>query len=68
LLKHFISKQKKSFFDDFLGKPKFVSWTKIRDRISSAEKMRQRKGNETNKELTARQIAERESLQLEFKL
>ena len=68
LLKHFISKQKKSFFDDFLGKPKFVSWTKIRDRLSSAEKMRQRKGNETNKGLTARQIAEKESLQLEFKL
>ena len=36
LLKHFIAKYKKSFFDDFLGKPKFVSWTKIRDRLSSA--------------------------------
>ena len=47
LLKHFIAKYKKSFFDDFLGKPKFVSWTKIRDRLSSAEKMRQRGETET---------------------
>ena len=43
----FVAKYKTSFFEDFLGKPKFVSWTKIRDRLSSAEKMRQRKGTET---------------------
>ena len=61
LLKHFISKQKKSFFDDFLGKPKYVSWTTIRDRVSSAEKMRKR-------EKKTRQEIESERIQLEFKL
>ena len=63
LLKHFIAKEKKSFFDDFLGNPKFVSWTKIRDKLSSAEKMRQReKGKNTRTEI------ESERIQLEFKL
>ena len=68
LLKHFIAKEKKSFFDDFLGNPKFVSWTKIRDRLSSAEKMRQRIKPSTKKGMETRKEKERERIQLEFKL
>tara|TARA_Y100000780_G_C13649012_1_gene403716 strand:+ start:523 stop:1326 length:804 start_codon:yes stop_codon:yes gene_type:complete len=42
LAEKFVSRYWKSFEDDFLGKPKFVSWTAIRKRLSSKEKMEKR--------------------------
>jgi len=42
LLEYFVDKHYKSFTDDFLGKPKSVSWKSIRERHSSAQKMRKR--------------------------
>ena len=42
LLEYFVSKHYRSFIDDFLGKPKSVAWKSIRERHSSAQKMRKR--------------------------
>jgi hypothetical protein len=42
LTEKFVSKHYKSFIDDFLGKPKFVSWSGIRKRLSSVQKMKKR--------------------------
>ena len=42
LLEKFVCKHFKSFTDDFLGNPKFVSWTAIKKRLSSNQKMNQR--------------------------
>tara|TARA_B100000929_G_scaffold117909_1_gene93456 strand:- start:258 stop:1028 length:771 start_codon:yes stop_codon:yes gene_type:complete len=42
LAEKFVSRHFKSFTDDFLGKPKFVSWTAIRKRLSSKHKMNKR--------------------------
>ena len=42
LLEYFVDKHYKSFIDDFLGKPKSVAWGSIRERHSSAKKMRKR--------------------------
>ena len=42
LAERFVSKHWKSFQDEFLGKPKNVSWTTIRDRHSSIQKMKKR--------------------------
>ena len=42
LAERFVSKHWRSFQDEFLGKPKFVSWTTIRDRYSSIQKMKKR--------------------------
>ena len=42
LLEYFVSKHYRSFMDDFLGKPKSVAWKAIRERHSSAQKMRKR--------------------------
>ena len=42
LLEYFVAKHWKSFDEEFLGKPKSVSWKSIRERQSSAKKMRKR--------------------------
>jgi len=42
LLEYFVAKYWKSFDEEFLGKPKSVAWGSIRERHSSAQKMRKR--------------------------
>ena len=42
LARHFVRKHRQEWNTHFLGKPKTVSWRKIRDKLSGAEKMRQR--------------------------
>lgn len=42
LLEYFVDKHYRSFIDDFLGNPKSIAWQSIRDRCSSAKKMRKR--------------------------
>ena len=43
LLEHFLSRYNKDFITEFLGNPKFVSWTKIRDRHTATKKIEARK-------------------------
>lgn len=45
LTRLFCDKHFNAFKTEFLNNPKSVSWTKIRDRLSSAEKMKKRTGN-----------------------
>jgi hypothetical protein len=42
LLEYFLESHNKDFMERFLGNPKFVSWTKIRDRLTATEKILQR--------------------------
>jgi hypothetical protein len=42
LLEHFLAKHNKDFMNEFLGNPRFVSWTKIRDKLTATKKAQQR--------------------------